>query len=198
MNEQTSLAEPRAVKPSLWDLVWTFNQIALASFGGGLSAWSREVIVVERQWMGEEEFLSASTMCRILPGANQVNLAVFVGAKFQGIPGAVAAVFGLTLIPVLIVLLLAVLYFQFHRLPALQKILHGAAAAAVALTLAMVVKTGKKCLHGPVPILLFLATFVLNGVLRWPLLLALALVGPISLIWAWPRKGAKTTANEHE
>jgi chromate transporter len=191
MNEQVSLAQSQEVKPSLWGLIWTFNQIALASFGGGLSAWSREVIVVERQWMGEEEFLSASTMCRILPGANQVNLAVFVGSKFQGIPGAVAAVFGLTLIPVLIVLGLAVLYFQFHHLPALQKILHGAAAAAVALTLAMVVKTGKKCLHAPIPIMFFLATFILNGVLRWPLLLVLAIVGPLSLLWAWPRPGIK-------
>ena len=31
---------------SLAELAWTFNHIALASFGGGLSAWSREVIVV--------------------------------------------------------------------------------------------------------------------------------------------------------
>src|SRR6201998_951731 len=164
MNEQVSLAEGRGVKPSLWDLVWTFNQIALASFGGGLSAWSREVIVVEKQWWGGEGFLSASTMCRILPGANQVNLAVFIGAKFRGIPGALAAVFGLTAIPVLIVLVLAIVYFRFHQVPSLQKVLHGAVAAAVALTLAMAVKTGRKCLHSPVAVLLFIATFLLNGV----------------------------------
>ena len=71
----------RRANPSLLELALTFNHIALASFGGGLSAWSREVIVVEKGWMAEE-FLSAITMCRILPGANQVNLAVFVGAKF--------------------------------------------------------------------------------------------------------------------
>jgi chromate transporter len=191
MNEPVTLTESRGVKPSLWELIWTFNQIALASFGGGLSAWSREILVVEKRWMGEEEFLSASTMCRILPGANQINLAVFIGAKFGDLPGAFAAVFGLTLMPLLIVLLLAVLYFQFHDVPSLQKILHGAAAAAVALTLAMAVKTGRKCLHGPVPILLFLSTFILNGVLRWPLLLVLVIVGPLSLIWAWPRPKTK-------
>ena len=77
-----------AEKVSLFELAWTFNHIALASFGGGLSAWSREVLVVEKKWMGEEEFLSAMTMCRILPGANQVNMAVFVGTKMAGIPGA--------------------------------------------------------------------------------------------------------------
>jgi chromate transporter len=173
--------------PTLLELALTFNHIALASFGGGLSAWSREVIVVEKKWMADEEFLSAITMCRILPGANQVNLAVFVGSKFRGLPGAAAALIGLSFLPVLIVLGLGYAYFQFHELPALQSVLHGAAAAAVALTLAMAIKTGRKCLTGPIPILLFAAIFVMNGIFRWPLLSCLALVAPLSLLWGWPR-----------
>ncbi len=79
MNELEAEAGP--AKVSLRELALTFNHIALASFGGGLSAWSREVLVVEKQWMGEAEFLSAMTMCRILPGANQVNMAVFAGLE---------------------------------------------------------------------------------------------------------------------
>jgi chromate transporter len=177
--------------PSLVDLALTFNHIALASFGGGLSAWSREVIVVEKKWMTDEEFLSALTMCRILPGANQVNMAVFVGTKFRGIPGAVAAAFGLTFIPVVIILVLGYGYFRYNSVPALQSVLKGAAAAAVALTFSMAIKTGQKCLRGAVPLLLFVATFILNGVLRWPLFAVLAMVAPLALLWAWPRKEAK-------
>lgn len=175
-------------KVSLFELALTFNHIALASFGGGLSAWSREVVVVEKKWMSEEEFLSALTMCRILPGANQVNLAVFVGNKMGGVPGAFAAIFGLTLVPVLIVLGLGFFYFSFNRVPALESILKGAAAAAVALTLSMAIKTGQKCLGGVVPIILFASIFVLNGIVRLPLLTCLAILAPISLIWGWPRK----------
>jgi len=173
---------------SLLDLALTFNHISLASFGGGLSAWSREVIVVEKKWMSEEEFLSALTMCRILPGANQVNLAVFVGNKMRGVPGGLAAIFGLTLVPVLIVLALGYGYFTYHHLPALQNILRGAAAAAVALTLSMAIKTGGKCLKGSVPLLLFAAIFILNGLLRWHLLPCLAILAPLSLLWGWPRE----------
>jgi chromate transporter len=181
-----SEAEKHA-RPTLFELAWTFNHIALASFGGGLSAWSREVVVVEKKWMAEEEFLSAITMCRILPGANQVNLAVFVGAKFRGLPGAAAAVVGLSLIPVLIILGLGYAYFQFHQVPALQSVLHGATAAAVALTLAMAIKTGRKCLRGIIPVLLFAAIFVMNGVFRWHLFPCLALLAPLSLVWGWPK-----------
>jgi chromate transporter len=181
-------------KVSLIELAWTFNHIALASFGGGLSAWSREVLVVEKRWMGEAEFLSAMTMCRILPGANQVNMAVFTGTKMRGMPGAVAAVVGLCLMPLVIVLFLSWLYFQFKEVPAVKGVLHGASAAAVALTLAMVIKTGQKCLTGVIPVALFALAFVLNGVLRWPLLGVLAVVAPLALIWAWPTKSKQQPA----
>jgi chromate transporter len=186
MNEVNA---PRQ-KVSLFELVRTFNHIALSSFGGGLSAWSREVLVVEKHWMEEEEFLSAMTMCRILPGANQVNIAVFVGTKMGGIPGALAAVIGLCLTPVLFMLATGYLYFRFKEVPAVKGALHGASAAAVALTVAMVIKTGRKCLTGAVPVLLFLATFVLTGLVRWPLPMTLAVLAPLSLVWAWPRKRA--------
>jgi chromate transporter len=173
---------------SLFELAWTFNHIALASFGGGLSAWSREVLVVEKEWMGEAEFLSAMTMCRILPGANQVNMAVFAGSKMRGLPGALAAVFGLCLMPVILILVAGFFYFRFKEIPAVKGVLHGASAAAVALTLAMVIQTGKKCLTGPMPVLLFAAAFVLNGILRWPLPVVLGILAPVSLIWAWPKE----------
>lgn len=183
-----SEADPALPKVSLLELALTFNHIALASFGGGLSAWSREVLVVEKHWMGEEEFLSAMTMCRILPGANQVNMAVFVGTKMGGILGVIAALFGLCLMPVLFMLAMGYVYFRFKEVPAVKGALHGASAAAVALTLAMVIKTGQKCLTGLAPVLLFVASFVLNGLVRWPLPVTLAILAPLSLIWAWPRK----------
>ncbi|MGI9162518.1 MAG: chromate transporter [Mycobacterium sp.] len=179
---------------SLAQIAVTFNHIALASFGGGLSAWSREIVVARKKWMGEEEFLSAMTMCRIMPGATQVNLAVFVGSHLRAGRGAVAAVVGLCLVPVALMLGMGFIYFTFKEVPAVKGALHGASAAAVALTITMVIKTGKKCLSGPIPIALFAAAFVLNGLLRWPLLISLAILAPLSLIWAWPRDRAAEPA----
>ncbi|MDD5200322.1 MAG: chromate transporter [Terrimicrobiaceae bacterium] len=181
------------VIPGLLELALTFNKIAIASFGGGLSAWSREVVVVERKWMSEEEFLSALTICRILPGANQVNLAVFVGVKFHGVLGAIAACVGLTFVPVLIVLAMGWFYFTYREVPAMKSVLRGMTAAAVAMTLAMAIKTGRKCLRGPIPVALFVAMFALSALLRLHLAVSLAICGPIALWWAWPR-GKKEAA----
>lgn len=186
MNELEDEAGPGRV--SLRELALTFNHIALASFGGGLSAWSREVLVVEKKWIGEAEFLSAMTMSRILPGANQVNIAVFAGSKMRGLPGALAALFGLCFMPVVIIMVAGFFYFRFKEMPAVKGVLHGASAAAVALTLSMVIETGKKSLNGVVPVALFLAAFVLNGILRWPLPYVLLILAPISVVWAWPRQ----------
>jgi chromate transporter len=52
----------------------------------------------------------------------------------------------------------------------------------------MVIQTGRKCLTGLMPVLLFGAAFVLNGLVRWPLLVVLAILAPIALFWAWPRE----------
>jgi len=126
-------------------------------------------------------------MCRILPGANQVNVAIFVGAKFLGLPGAVVAVFGLTFVPAVLILLLGAAYFRYSDLPAVQDTLKGAAAGAIALTLSMTFKTGRKCLLSAIPWIFFAATFFLNGILRWPLFGVLALTAPLAILWAWPK-----------
>jgi chromate transporter len=74
--------------------------------------------------------------------------------------------------------------------PAVKSVLHGASAAAVALTIAMVIQTGRKCLTSLVPVLLALACFVLKGLVRWPLPVTLAMVAPLALLWACPRRRA--------
>ncbi len=172
--------------PSAWMLARAFNQIALESFGGGLSAWSREIIVQRRNWLTEEEFLSASTICRILPGANQVNFAVFVGGRLRGAWGAIAAVLGLIAMPMLLVLLVGALYLRFRDDPALQQFLSGMASAAVGLTLSVAWRQGRHVLVSAVPIALFVASLA-AGVMRVPLWQILVVLAPVGYFWASTR-----------
>jgi chromate transporter len=125
----------------------------------------------------------------VLPGANQVNLAVYVGAKLHGLRGAVAAVLGLLALPLAIVLVLAWLYGRYGELPALQAVLRGAVCVAVAMTFAMVWQTGRKCLRSLPAWALFLACLALSGGLRVSLPLVLLLLGPPALWW-----GARSAA----
>ena len=181
-------------RPSLLELARAFNQIALESFGGGMSAWSREVIVVERGWMTDEEFLSAGTICRVLPGANQVNLAVFAGTKLHGLPGALAAVAGLVVVPAALLLVLAALYVRFRDVAAIKHALSGMAAAAAGLTFSVAWQQGRKVLRSAVPLTLFAGALLLSVVLRAPLWLVLLVLGPAGFAWAWRGEACKAHA----
>lgn len=187
-------AEKPPVRASTWEIALTFNEISLSSFGGGLSAWSREMVVARKKWMDDPEFLSAMTICRILPGANQVNLAVFVGTKLNGIRGAGAALAGLIAMPTLLLMGIAALYEAFQHSHAVQHVLAGFAAAAVAMTLQMVWKTGRTTLTSVVPVLLFAATFILSGVFRLPLWWTLLITAPFGIGWAWRRAHKRAAA----
>lgn len=185
-------AAPPAPRPAdavtLSALSLAFLKIAMASLGGGLSAWALRVIVEERRWLTEEEFLAAYTICRILPGPNQVNMAVYVGTHFRGLAGAAAALAGLTLVPLAIVLGLGVLYFGHRKTPGLQATMAGLVAAAAGMTLSVGVKLSLGYVRQPVALLLALAAFAGVAVMRWPLLLVLGVLGPIAIAWYWPRE----------
>jgi len=170
------------------DLALCFLKITLVSFGGGLSAWARQVLIAERQWLTDEEFLTAYTLARILPGPNITNLAVYVGTRFQGLTGAGAALAGLTLVPLAIMLGLGVIYFHYHHLPGVQSVLTGVVAGAVGLTLSVGVKMGLDILRQPMAITLAVAAFAGMAILRWPLWLVLVLLTPIGMAWYWPRE----------
>ncbi len=191
MSEPAARVAPRRDRDrpvSLSALALAFLKIALSSFGGGLSAWALRVIVEERRWLSDEEFLDAFTICRILPGPNQVNMAVYVGTHFRGLPGAAAALIGLTLVPLGLALGLGVLYFRNRNsTPALASIMTGLVAAAAGMTLSVGVKLGLGYTRQPMAIALALAAFLGVAYLHWPLLLVLAALAPIGIAWYRPR-----------
>lgn len=186
--QEAPSSTPRRI--SLWEIAWGFNQISIYSFGGGLSAWSRRVVVEDKQWMTDEEFLSALTLCRIMPGANQVNLAVYVGTRLRGAPGSVAAVVGLTLIPAIIATTLGFFYFRYHTVPQMQDVLRGMAAAATGLALSMGLKTGGKFLKDPIALVFGVLAFIGAGLLHWPLLGVLAMLAPPAILHSLKKKPA--------
>lgn len=56
-------------------------------------------MVEERRWLSNEEFLTGLTVARLFPGPNQINMAVYVGAFFHGLRGALVALAGCSCCP---------------------------------------------------------------------------------------------------
>jgi chromate transporter len=186
---------------SLVRLFLLFCQTGMSSFGGGVSAWMHRDFVQRRHLVDETEFIAAMALCRIMPGATVVNLAVVVGKRLRGAVGAAAAVLGLLLGPSLAVVVLALLYRRFAGVPALHIVLEGAAAASVGLMIAMGVSTGRHVLGigtksgrrlarslGAAAVVAL--TFVLVGVLRFPMVPTILCVAPLSIAFAYLARSA--------
>src|ERR1043165_3246690 len=83
-----------------------FLKIGLLGFGG-VMPWARRVLVEERAWLSDREFVELLGMCHVLPGPNVVNLSVILGSRWQGPIGSLLALTGILFVPVIAVLVLA-------------------------------------------------------------------------------------------
>lgn len=175
-------AAPPVPRPALGELFVAFAKMSLAGFGGVL-VWARRGIVEKHRWMTADEFNETFALCHFLPGPNIVNLSVVFGARFRGIPGALAAFTGLLAPPVVIVTALAALYARYGEIDALRRALAGVTCVAIGLLFAVTFKMLLPLLRKRDPLAMaFLATvFVAIGVLRLPLPAVLAVMVPLSI-----------------
>ena len=178
---------PTAPAPGLRQLFTGMLMVALSAFGGGLSAWSQRIIVEQRRWMSNEEFLTGLTVARLFPGPNQINMAVYVGTFFRGLPGALAALAGMMLVPFTLLMGVGLLYFEFHTLPALDRVLAGVVAAAAGMALSMGFKILDQYWKDPMALLLAAVTFLLMTFFHVRLVPLVLVAGPLAMAWYWPR-----------
>ena len=186
-------AEPTAElapAPGLRDLFVGMLQVALSAFGGGLSAWSQRIVVEQRRWMTNEQFLTGLTVARLFPGPNQINMAVYIGAQFRGLRGAVAALAGMLLVPFTLLMALGVAYFWVHELPAVDRVLTGVVAAAAGMALSMGFKILDEYWKDPVALLLAAGVFVAMVFFHVRLIPVVLITGPLAMAWYWPRQRA--------
>ena len=168
-----TLTEPPTQRPrSKTELFTTFASIALQGFGGVLTIIQREM-VDKRRWLSSQEFTEDWAVSQILPGGNVVNLCIILGNRYFGWRGALAALAGILLPPLVIVLLLATLYNQCVYLPEVAGAVRGMGAAAAGLIGAVSLKmmTGLKRneMGAGICTALIAITFIAVGLLRWPL-----------------------------
>ena len=145
------------------------------------------MLVERRQWLSEREFAEVLALCQFLPGPNIVNMAVIVGSRFRGVPGAIAAFAGLVGVPLVIMMACGALYARYGELETLRGALAGLAAAAAGLIVAMAAKMAMPLIReGRVaPLLFALAGFVAVGLLRLPLYWVVLVLAPLSIAWCW-------------
>ena len=185
------VSTPVTAQPkSLTDLFVSFTLLALQGFGGVLAVVQRE-LVEKKRWLTREEFVEDWAVAQIMPGPNVVNLSLMIGARYFGFKGAMAALAGMLVAPLFVVLAVAVVYAQFAEHPAVLGALRGMSAVAAGLIAATGLKLfaalQKNVLGLPLCIALGVLCFIAIAVLRWPLAYVLLGLGGIAFSVAYKK-----------
>lgn len=128
-------------------LFWTFFKIGLFTIGGGqamIPMISQEV--VEKGWLTLDEVQSFIAISESTPGPFAVNIATYTGVSVlqsagvgESILGAICATFGVVLPSLIIITLIALVFSNFIKKPAVQSVFVYVRSTVTGLLLAVFV-----------------------------------------------------------
>ena len=174
---------------TLAEIASTFFMIGATGFGGGMAivALIERRCVVEKKWIGHDEFMHGLAFSQIL-GPFSLNSTTFVGYYLRGILGGVVASVSFIAPSFLLVCVLSSLYFRFHQIPELKSALLGSNPIIIALIVVAGLGMARKKAAGlesaGIAALAFAAS-ALFGVSALKVLLVAGCWG----LWKWWRTG---------
>ena len=126
--------------------VWL--KIGLLSFGGpaGQIALMHRILVEEKRWVSESQFLHALNYCMLLPGPEAQQLATYVGWLLHRVKGGLVAGVLFVLPGALVILILSILYAAFREFTLVEALFFGIKAAVLAVVVQAVLRLGKRAL----------------------------------------------------
>lgn len=186
MDEPLQPARPASPRV----LFTAFTSLAMKGFGGVLPV-AQRTLVDDKRWMSREQFLELLSISQVLPGPNIVNMALIFGDRCHGWRGAAAALAGVLLAPLVLVLVLAAGAQGLRDQPLVTDALRGMGVVSAGLVLSIAVRL--RCslrqspLGWPACAVLVLVTAVAIGLWRWPLVSVVLGLGGTATALAWWR-----------
>lgn len=160
------------VSPSLSQAVAIWAKIGCLSFGGPAAqiALMHKLVVDQKNWLSEKQFLSALSFCMLLPGPEAMQLATYAGWRLHGLVGGLIAGLLFVVPGALIIIGLGTAYAYYGNVPIIEGLFLGIKAAVIIVVIEALLRVAKKAL---------------NGVQQW-IIAALAFVGIFFFNIAFP------------
>ena len=198
-SEDSEIRHPQ----SKTELFVAFTLMALQGVGGVLVIVQHE-LVNRRKWLTQAQFVEEWSVAQVMPGPNVVNLCLMLGGKYFGLAGALAAVSGLIVAPMLLVLTLAILFGGVSDSAIAQGALKGMGAVSGGLIIATGLKLSKTMPQNPLGLWLAIAfaviTFTAVGIFRISLIWVLLGLGLLACLLTYRALGiaAKTNVGDDQ
>ncbi len=136
-------------RPTLFEILKTALYVGAIGYGGpAILALMKRVIVHEKRWISDEEFMNALSLSQILPGATGVTLLGYIGHKLKGGWGGILMPFAFAFPAMTAITVLAWAYFSFGDLNFVHSIFMGLGAMVVALLVNATLMMGRSVFQG--------------------------------------------------
>ncbi len=143
----------------------------------------RNLVVDKKKWLTQEECVDCFSVCQALPGVIAVNVAIYIGRKIKGLPGALSATLGVIFPSFFVIILLVLFLNNIQENPYVIGAFEGIKAAAAGLIAVAAYELGKRTIHtlfGGVIASGAFGVIVLGGVNAVWVILAGAVLGYVS------------------
>ena len=165
-----------------------FAKFGCFTFGGGWSiiAQMQQLYVEKRKEITSQELLDLTSVAKSLPGTMISNVAMLYGYRVGGLPGGFAAVFGMILPPLVVIVVISYFYAAFRTNPWVNAAMEGMQAAVVPIIFSAAINLVKGSMPYPPCVLLLLisvAAYLFTGIS--PILLVLLGVVLGLIIGSW-------------
>ena len=148
----------------------TFARIGLLSFGGPAAqiAVMHRILVDEKRWLTEPQFLHALNFCMLLPGPEAMQLATYAGWKLHGVRGGLIAGLLFILPGFAMMLALSAAYVLWGETPVLAGLFFGLKAAVLAVVAEALLRVGRRALKSRAMVFVAVAAFVAIALVKAP------------------------------
>lgn len=156
------------------------------TFGGGyvIIPLMKKKFVDELGWLEEEEMLNMAAIAQSSPGAMAVNASILVGWRVMGLAGALVAIIGTILPPLIILSFISLFYAAFRGNAVVSAVLKGMMPGVCAVIFDVVITMGGKIVKMKklLPVLIMVGAFTAYYLLRVNIIYIILLCGTLGAL----------------
>lgn len=178
--------------------IYTF-QLSALTFGGGyvIIPLMKKQFVEKLGWIDEKEMLDFTAIAQSSPGAMAVNASVLLGFHLSGILGALIAILGTVLPPLILLSVISVGYTAFAGNEVVKNVLSGMQIGVCAVIIDVVIDMSGIIIKDKkvVSIILMLAAFIAVTVFNVNVIFIIIISGLVGLL-SVIKKSGKNSKND--
>jgi len=158
--------------------------IGAQMFGSGMAVVPilQKEFIEKRKWLTEEELLDILAICKCTPGAYTVNIVAFIGNKYCGFLGGVAAATGLIIVPIIAIIVFTFFYNKISEIEAIKSAIVGIKICVCSLIINAFINLWKKTILSISTFIIFVISFAIYYFTDISIILIILIMGSLNFI----------------